>query len=105
MARGNSSMVGLILLASVAAPAVARAQTAEPQSDDITIIAERAVTATKTDTPLVETPQAISVVDDALFHDRGARNVQETLRYSAGVTGEAYEIGRASCRGRVCQYV
>src|SRR3546814_4924695 len=92
MARGNSSMVGLILLASVAAPAVARAQTAEPQSDDITIIAERAVTATKTDTPLVETPQAISVVDDALFHDRGARNVQETLRYSAGVTGEAYGL-------------
>src|SRR3546814_2729930 len=46
----------------------------------------------KTDTPLVETPQAISVVDDALFHDRGARNVQETLRYSAGVTGEAYGL-------------
>src|SRR3546814_5848055 len=92
MARVNSSMVGLFLLASVAAPAVARAQTAEPQSDDITIIAERAVTATKTDTPLVETPQAISVVDDALFHDRGARNVQETLRYSAGVTGEAYGL-------------
>src|SRR3546814_4978793 len=75
----------------------------------------------KTDTPLVETPQAISVVDDALFHDRGARNVQETLRYSAGVTGEAYgldtrndatvirglspELGRASCRERVCRYV
>src|SRR3546814_17777661 len=92
MARGNTSMFGWILWASVAAPAVARAQTAEPQSDDSTIIAERAVTATKTDTPLVETPQAISVVDDALFHDRGARNVQETLRYSAGVTGEAYGL-------------
>src|SRR3546814_13710761 len=87
MARGNSSMVGLILLASVAAPAVARAQTAEPQSDDITIIAERAVTANKTDTPLVEPPQAISVVDDELFHDRGARHVEETLPYSAGVAG------------------
>src|SRR3546814_17145186 len=85
-------MGGRILLAPVAAPAVARAQTAEPQSDDITIIAERAVTATKTDTPLVETPQALSVVDDALFHDRGARNVQETLRYSAGVTGDAYGL-------------
>src|SRR3546814_13801870 len=95
MARGNSSMVGLILLASVAAPAVARAQTAEPQSDDITIIAERAVTATKTDTPLVETPQAISVVDDALFHDRGARNVQER--------SEERRVGKecvSTCRSR-----
>src|SRR3546814_9553846 len=61
-------------------------------SDLITIIAEGAVTGAKTGTPLVETPQAISVVDDALFHDRGARNVQETLRYSAGVTGEAYGL-------------
>src|SRR3546814_20433852 len=50
------------------------------------------MTATKIDTPLVETPQAVSVVDDTVFRDRGARNRQETMRYSAGVTGEAYGL-------------
>ncbi|RJF93615.1 TonB-dependent siderophore receptor [Sphingomonas cavernae] len=78
------------LLATVAWTNVVQAQ--EVQHGDITVTAERAVTATKTDTPLIETPQAISVVTDQLFRDRGALNVQETLRYSAGVTGEAYGL-------------
>lgn len=80
------------LLASIALPAAVQAQTAAAQQDDVTVTAERAVTATKTDTPLVETPQAISVVEESLFRDRGALNLQETLRYSAGVTGEAYGL-------------
>ena len=78
----------------------------------VTVSATRATTATKTDTALIETPQAISVVTAAQFLDRGALTMQETLRYSAGVTSEAYgldtrsdqpymEIGRASCRERV----
>jgi iron complex outermembrane recepter protein len=86
------SKLGFALLASVALPFAAQAQTAEEREEEVTVIAERAVTATKTDTPLVETPQAISVVEDALFRDRGALNLQETLRYSAGVTGEAYGL-------------
>jgi iron complex outermembrane receptor protein len=60
--------------------------------DKVVVVAERAVTATKTDTPLVETPQAISVVPSELYAERGARNVQETLRYSAGVTAEAFGL-------------
>src|SRR3546814_12042499 len=61
-------------------------------AEDITVTAGRAITATKIDTPLVETPQAISVIDDTVFRDRGARNLQETMRYSAGVIGEAYGL-------------
>src|SRR3546814_13894228 len=61
-------------------------------TEDITVTAGRAITATKIDTPLVETPQAISVIDDTVFRDRGARNLQETTRYSAGVIGEAYGL-------------
>src|SRR3546814_14019980 len=61
-------------------------------AEDITVTAGRAITATKIDTPLVETPQAISVIDDTVFRDRGARHLQETMRYSAGVIGEAYGL-------------
>jgi len=60
--------------------------------DPVVVVAERAETATKTDTPLVETPQAISVVSEELFTERGARNLQETLRYTAGVTAESYGL-------------
>src|SRR3546814_5703538 len=37
-------------------------------------------------------PQAIRVIDDTFCRDRGARNLQETMRYSAGVIGEAYGL-------------
>ncbi|MGQ3289706.1 TonB-dependent siderophore receptor [Sphingopyxis sp.] len=79
------------LLVTVAWTGAAQAQESQT-SAEITVTADRAVTATKSDTPLVETPQAISVVTEELFRDRGALNLQETLRYSAGVTGEAYGL-------------
>ncbi|MGH8175225.1 MAG: TonB-dependent siderophore receptor, partial [Steroidobacter sp.] len=49
-------------------------------------------TATKTDTALIETPQAISVITADQFLDRGVLTMQETLRYSAGVASEAYGL-------------
>jgi iron complex outermembrane receptor protein len=89
-----TSAVRLALLVSAAWPAAALAQanTGATSVDEVTVTAERAVTATKTDTPIVEIPQAISVVGEALFQDRGALNLQETLRYSAGVTAEAFGL-------------
>lgn len=79
---------------AVLAPTAIHAQDSEATRtlDTMVVVAERAVTATKTDTPLVETPQAISVVTADLFTDRGARNLQETLRYSAGVTADAWGL-------------
>jgi len=44
----------------------------------------------KTDVAVIDTPQAISVVTNAQFLERGAQNLQETLRYMAGVSAEAY---------------
>ncbi|RDZ27896.1 TonB-dependent siderophore receptor [Lysobacter silvisoli] len=84
-----------LLVPSVLASALAQAQSAGDEAhalDAVTVVAERATTATKTDTPLTETPQAISVISSDLYTDRGARNLQETLRYSAGVTAEAYGL-------------
>jgi iron complex outermembrane receptor protein len=63
---------------------------AESQSalDEVTVIATRATTATKTDTALVETPQAISVVTADQIASRGAIGLQEALRYTAGLRTE-----------------
>lgn len=81
-----------------ALPAIAQETTVagDAADDEIIVTADRAVTATKTETPIIETPQAISVVPAELFLDRGARNVQETLRYTAGVTAEAFGLDTRS---------
>src|SRR3546814_20100995 len=91
--------LGVLACAAIAAtPASAQEATSagDLAEHDIVVTAGRAVTATKTDTPIVETPQAISVVPAELFLDRGARNVQETQRYSDGVTAEAFGIATRS---------
>jgi iron complex outermembrane receptor protein len=53
-------------------------------------VATRSGTGTKTDTPLRETPQSISVVTADRVTDQGATNVQESLRYVPGVFADAY---------------
>lgn len=55
-------------------------------------IARRAATATKTDTPLAETPQSVSVITADRMRDQGVLTVQDALRYSAGVRGETYGL-------------
>jgi iron complex outermembrane receptor protein len=66
------------------------ADPAQPQ--DIVVTGQRAVTeasgGTKSDTPLIETPQSISVVDSSMIADLGLQNLNQTLRYVAGVTPE-----------------
>ncbi|MCX4155218.1 MULTISPECIES: TonB-dependent siderophore receptor [Paraburkholderia] len=47
-----------------------------------------AVTATKTDTPLIETPQSVSVVTSDQMTAQGAQTVAEALRYTASVLPE-----------------
>lgn len=88
----------ILLVPTLLASAMAHAQdsSAARTLDAVSVVADRASTATKTDTPLTQTPQAISVVTRELFTDRGARNLQETLRYSAGVTADAYGLDTRS---------
>lgn len=83
----------LILLAAASSVSLgSAAQAQETQVGELLVTATRATTATKTDTALIETPQAISVVTAAQIADRGALTMQETLRYSAGVTAEAFGL-------------
>lgn len=51
-------------------------------------VARRSATGTKTDTPILETPQSVSVIARERIEDQGAQSLQEALRYSAGVQSE-----------------
>ena len=52
--------------------------------------ASRGSTGTKTDTPLQETPQSISVVTADQMRDQAVTNVQQALRYTPGVMADSY---------------
>ena len=52
-------------------------------------VAKRSTTGTKTDTPILETPQAITVVTQDQIQATGARTVVEALGYSAGLFNPA----------------
>lgn len=54
--------------------------------------AANARSATKTDTPISETPQAITVVTRERMSDQGAQSVQDALNYAAGVRSDAYGL-------------
>ena len=47
-------------------------------------------TATKTDTPLIETPQSISVVTNDQMEAQNVSNIAEALRYTPGVQSETF---------------
>jgi iron complex outermembrane receptor protein len=51
-------------------------------------VATRSATGTKTDTPLIETPQSISVVTRDQIEAQNADSAKQALRYTAGVAGE-----------------
>ena len=52
--------------------------------------ARQSVTATKTDTQLLETPQSVSVVTKDQIKDQGAQTVQDALQYTPGVSIQGY---------------
>ena len=52
--------------------------------------AKNTATGIKTDTPLKEIPQSISVVGAEQIRDQGAHTLQETLRYLPGVIADGY---------------
>lgn len=64
----------------------------ESVSDEKGYAPRRSGTATKTDTPLLETPQAITVVTAEQIRDQSSPNLQEALRYTAGVRNELYGV-------------
>ncbi|CAM3954342.1 Secretin/TonB short N-terminal domain-containing protein [Bordetella muralis] len=53
-------------------------------------MARNSETATKTDTPIVETPQSISVVSAEQIRDTGSSSLDQALTYTAGVRTSMY---------------
>lgn len=55
-------------------------------------VATSSATATKTGTPLIETPQSISVITADQMEAQAVENLAQALRYTPGVTGELFGL-------------
>jgi iron complex outermembrane receptor protein len=95
---------------SSAAPAVATKQAAPPAPQQPTgpgnasasdktaygpvkdYVAKNTATGMKTDTPLKEIPQSVSVVGAEQIRDQGAQTLQDALRYVPGVVADGYGL-------------
>ncbi|WP_129140747.1 TonB-dependent siderophore receptor [Modicisalibacter coralii] len=67
----------------------------KPRGPDKGYKAERSLTATKTDTPLAETPRSVSVVTRQQIEDQGAQTLGDILEYVPGVSAANYPAGDA----------
>ncbi len=107
MRRHGKTAMGRLLwqgtaLGALAIAGAAGAQDAPVTLDEVVIegsspsafVAKRARGAAKTDTRLVETPQAVNVVSTREIETRGARTVAQALRYTPGLHPEpnGYDI-------------
>ncbi|MCS4505487.1 TonB-dependent siderophore receptor [Arhodomonas aquaeolei] len=68
----------------------AAGETADGAADGY--VAYSSAAATKADVPLIETPRSVSVITRDEMADRGAQDVVDAVRYSAGVTTGAYGL-------------
>lgn len=64
-------------------------------------VVKRSAAGTKTDTPLLETPQAITIVPLDQIVDQGAMNLQDALNYAAGVRSDAYGLDSRTDSARI----
>lgn len=98
----------LLLLAGASSIALTSAAMAQEEQevivlDAITIYAEDGASGTtdgyvarvnqmgtKTDTPMLETQQSVTVVTSSQIEDQGASSLGESLNYSAGIVGQPY---------------
>lgn len=62
-----------------------RASVETATSPGVGYIARRSASGTKTDTPIIETPQSVSVVTKQQLEDQKPRSIPEALNYSPGV--------------------
>lgn len=80
-------MASLLALSfALAVPSQSYAQDPAQDVDEIIVTGERGFTGTKTDTPLTDIPQSISVIDATEIFERAAQDFQDVFRYSAGAS-------------------
>lgn len=84
----------LVTAAAIVMPGTALASEAESDGTQTIIVtgkadgykADNSITATKTDTPLLDVPQSISVVTRERLDDQASRSIADILRYVPGTT-------------------
>ncbi|SFA73831.1 iron complex outermembrane recepter protein [Rhizobium sp. NFR07] len=77
-AAGDTTQLEPIILSNSGAETISE--------DNDTIVPRRAVSALKTDTPLVETPRSVAVVTREEIEQRGATDMIQATRYSSGIS-------------------
>jgi len=89
----RTALAGTAITALWAAPVWAADSTDSDRAGDEIVVtgllADQAASG-KTDVPLIETPQPITIVSAETFRAQGAISISDTLRYVAGVTSNAY---------------
>ncbi|MCW2475177.1 MULTISPECIES: TonB-dependent siderophore receptor [unclassified Symbiopectobacterium] len=75
---------------SIVAQPVAQTAAAVPARNDQIVVTAPPNTALKLDVPVSETPRAMSVVTQQQMEERGAKKVDQALRYSPGVLASYY---------------
>jgi len=83
-APGTASQADAVQLEEVTVQG--RGETATGQTQGY--VARRTATGTKTDTPVIETPQTISTITRQQIQDQAALTVSQALRYEPGVAAE-----------------
>ena len=77
---------------ALAWPMTAYAQASDVGSDygDSIVVTAIQYAGTKTDTPLIETPQPITVIEADQYLSQGAVSISDTVKYAAGVLANPY---------------
>ena len=94
----NLQLLGAVSVLSLTAGAEeAHTSSKASRPDTVVIIgyeATRITSATRTDTPLVDVPQAVNVVTAAQIKDQAANSIADTVRYVPGVFASQGESNR-----------
>jgi iron complex outermembrane receptor protein len=93
IALGSATLIALWHPSAFANEAADAASDNRKEGDDtilVTAIRTEKFAGTKTETPLIETPQPITVITSDQFLSQGAISISDTVKYSAGVTANAY---------------
>ena len=78
------SLAVVLSMAGITHSSLASAQSETPVLEALSVTATRG--ATKTETPIMETPQSVSVIDNEDWQEKGARTVQRAANYTPGVS-------------------
>ncbi|WP_459851321.1 TonB-dependent siderophore receptor [Dongia sp. agr-C8] len=89
-AAANTAQGGPVLLNPLPVTAEGTSESANGPVDGY--VAERSATGTKTDTPLIETPQSITVIPREQMDTQNVERVAEALHYTAGVQPDIYGV-------------